>query len=37
MQYNTDSDQIFNGEYLKVKNALFCLLHAIKYTRITWD
>ena len=26
VKYNTYSDKIFNGKYLKVKNALFCLL-----------
>ena len=36
VKYNTYSDQIFNGKYLKVKNALFCLLYAIKHIRITW-
>ena len=26
VKYNTHSDQMCNGKYLKVKNALFCLL-----------
>jgi hypothetical protein len=26
VKYNTHSDQMCNGKYLKVKNVLFCLL-----------